>query len=496
MLKKAKVSMNILTSLVIVSLLFCISCKMGAIDESSKDVSIIKGNIAEAFKNNRLVGLSVAAARQGRLLWAEGYGLSDLIEKRPVNRETMFAIGSITKQFTSACIFILAQEGKLDISDRVSKYFPNLTRASDITLLDLMNHVSGYHDYYPLDFVDRRMVNPTAVDSVIETYAGSKLDFEPGTRYSYSNTGYLILGRVVEKVAGMPFGEFLNKCIFEPLGMNHTAFDPDLINSNFAKGHMSFILSPPEQVTLEAKGWIYSAGAIFSTPSDLIKWNNALFSGRIINGHYLKIMTSPRTLSDGNISNYGCGLAIGEKYGETIYSHSGAVNGFIAINWYVPNTKSSLILCSNLSEYAVINSIFSKLVDEFLIKPGKRSKKELEQKTKADKVNQTYVGKPLISDPPLMAQAINFFFSLKNGTIDRTILGDDFSWFLTDEKIREASFRLKTLGEPVSLKIENISERGGMEVSTFRLNFESRALRVLMYRSLDGKIQQYFIQRY
>jgi len=259
---------------------------------------------------------------------------------------------------------------------------------------------------------------------------------------------------------------------------------------------MSFILSPPEQVTLEAKGWIYSAGAIFSTPSDLIKWNNALFSGRIINGHYLKIMTSPRTLSDGNISNYGCGLAIGEKYGETIYSHSGAVNGFIAINWYVPNTKSSLILCSNLSEYAVINSIFSKLVDGFLIKPGKRSKKELEQKTKADKVNQTYVGKPLISDPPLMAQAINFFFSLKNGTIDRTILGDDFSWFLTDEKIREASFRLKTLGEPVSLKIENISERGGMEVSTFRLNFESRALRVLMYRSLDGKIQQYFIQRY
>ena len=138
----------------------------------------------------------------------------------------MFAIGSVTKQFACACILLLAEEGKLSVDDKVAKYYPGLTSAKDITLYDLMTHTSGYPDYYPLDFVDRRLVKPIAEDALLAKYAGARLDFEPGERWSYSNTGYVLLGRVVEKVSGKPFGRFLEERVLEPLGMTHSAVGP------------------------------------------------------------------------------------------------------------------------------------------------------------------------------------------------------------------------------------------------------------------------------
>jgi D-alanyl-D-alanine carboxypeptidase len=167
----------------------------------------------------------------------------------------MFAVGSITKQFTAACILLLAEEGKLSVSDKVAKYFPDLTDANEITLLDLMNHVSGYPDYYPLDFVDRRLLKPIAVDRLIHEYGTEPLDFPPETRWSYSNTGFVILGRVVEKASGEPFGKFLKQHILAPLAMDHTLFDPAPGTPGLAQGYRSFALSP---ATWRAGTWPWS----------------------------------------------------------------------------------------------------------------------------------------------------------------------------------------------------------------------------------------------
>ena len=122
-------------------------------------------------------------------------------------------------------MLLLAQEGRLSVKDKVARYYPILTRAHDISLLDLIDHVSGYADYYPLDFVDRRMEAPIAADDLIAQYAGGKLDFEPGSKWSYSNTGYVILGRVVEKASGEPLGAFMTRRILRPLGMAHRSLD-------------------------------------------------------------------------------------------------------------------------------------------------------------------------------------------------------------------------------------------------------------------------------
>ena len=182
--------------------------------------------IRRTVTDKHLVGLSVGVMQDGKIVLAKGYGVKTLGTTDSVTPRTMFAIGSVTKQFTCSALMILAEEKKLSLTDPVSKYFPKLTRAKDITLVDLGGHLSGYRDYYPLDFVDNEMQKPATADAIIDEYATRPLDFEPRSRYSYSNTGFIILGRVIEKVSGQPFGEFIAKRLFTPLSLTRTAFEP------------------------------------------------------------------------------------------------------------------------------------------------------------------------------------------------------------------------------------------------------------------------------
>jgi len=454
------------------------------------DPKVIDALAAEKVKAGEFVGLSLAVMQDGRIVLSKGYGMRAQDSGLPVTEETIFAIGSITKQFTSACILLLAEEGELSVTDKVAKYFPNLTRANDITLLDLMNHVSGYPDYYPLDFVDRRMLKMIAVDEVIHQYGTTKLDFEPGTRYSYSNTGYLILGRVVEKVSEEPFGQFLSRRILKRIGMNHTLYEPDPKDTEFAQGYTTFALSRPEAAMPEAKGWIAAAGGLYSTPSDLAKWDLELMDGKVLMPESYKLMTTARKLADGRFSNYGCGLSVGARNGEKLLAHNGAVSGFYATNVMMPSTRSAVIILSSLEASNAVASISRQIVLSLLPKQPAAGQTELAKKEPPSKPDV-----PKIAGPSTLDTAKAFFHRLQTATVDRSELGEEFSWFLTDAKIQGAAARLKPYGDPTGAKIESIGERGGMEVSTIRLAFKSGVLKTLMYRTPDGKIQQFFISK-
>lgn len=459
------------------------------------DAAAVCRQVADQVKSRGLVGLSLAIIKDGETVLAEGFGARSLETGAPVAEDTLFAIGSITKQFTAACIFLLAEEGKLDIMDKVAKYYPGLTRAGDITLLDLMNHVSGYLDYYPLDFVDRPMMKPIDVDEVIRRFGTRKLDFEPGTRFSYSNTGYLILGRVVEKVSGEPFGSFLSRRILEPQGLRHTAYEPAPGGAGLARGHMSFWLGAPEEVPLEGQGWVAAAGAMFSTPKDLAAWDAALTGGKVLKPESFTLMATPRRLKDGGISNYGCGLSVGERAGTAVLSHNGAVNGFYALNLVVPSTRSAIILFSNLSSYSDVNVVFNQLVALILPVAEKRPAAAPEAKEKTKAAAPTKTGIPTIAGPAAADQVKTFFQALQQGRLDRASLGEEFDFFLKEDVIPAAAARLRPYGVPTAAEVESIGERGGMEVSTTRLQFSSGVLKVLMYRTPDGRIQQLFIQK-
>ncbi|MGI8496837.1 MAG: serine hydrolase domain-containing protein [Gemmatimonadaceae bacterium] len=431
--------------------------------------SIIRRTVAE----KQLIGLSAGVMQDGKIVLAKGYGVRALGTSDSVTTETLFAIGSVTKQFTCAALLVLADEKKLSLSDRVAKYMPRLTRARDITLLDLGQHVSGYRDYYPLDFVDKEMQRAATDEAIINEYATRPLDFDPGTRWSYSNTNFLILGRVIERVSGQPFGTFLAWRFFGPLGMTHTAYDPAPSPALvMAKGYTSFSLATPVPADPEGKGWAGAAGAIWSTPTDLLAWDRALVDRKILSPASYRTLTTARRLADGRSTGYGCGEGVNDRGESIVLSHGGAVSGFVAQNTVVPSTRSAVVLLSN-ADFAAIGALNAELVAKLL----------------------PHVDVPAISGLAALDAGKAFLAQLEAGTVDRSTLGEDFDAHLSAEKLAAASAALRQLGPIANVRVVQTRERGGMEVASLQFTVGTVPAQALMYRTPDGKIQEFLLSR-
>jgi len=444
--------------------------------------------IAREMSRRSGVGASVAVVQNGDVVLAKTYGRRSLEPPQPADDSTLFGIGSVTKQFTSASILLLVEAGKLSVDDKVAKWYPALTRASDISVLDLMNHVSGYPDYYPLDFVDRRMQQPIAADDLLNRYAGGRLDFEPGTRWSYSNTGFILLGRIVERASGMSLGAFLQQRIFGPIGMTHTVFDLDPHDPRLAVGYTSFALTRLEPASREGAGWVGGAGAIYSTAADLARWDTALMDGRVLKAGSLQLMLKPRMLANGRSSHYGCGVGVADRNGTTIYTHGGAVSGFIARNIFIPSSHSAVAVLVNEENGPLANAIVDAALASVL-----PQQKDVPV-TRGPSAAGTDRGEiPHVAGAEASAAARKLFEDLQAGRVDRSALGEEYSAFLTDAKARAAAQRLKSFGRPTGATVRSLGERGGMEVSTVRLAFASGTLDALMYRSPDGKVQEFLV---
>lgn len=454
-------------------------------------VQALERAIGQELARRGGVGATVAVVQNGRVVLAKGFGRRSVVSPARVDDNTLFGIGSVTKQFTAAAALLLAEQGKLSVTDKVAKYYPDATRANDITILDLMNHVSGYPDYYPLDFVDRRMLKPIAPDDLIRRYAGAPLDFEPGTRWSYSNTGFVLLGRILEKASGQLLGTFLSDRIFTPIGMTHTVYEPNADDSRVASGFTSFALTKLTPAAREGAGWVGSAGAIYSTAADIARWDIALMDGHVLAPASWELMTKPRLLANGKSSNYGCGLSVATRDGLTVFTHGGAVSGFIARNTFIPETRSAVVVVINNEDGPLANAI----VDHALkaIMPARSAAVPVTTGPSAAKEDRGAI--PRVQGPEPGVAALALFKALQSGTLDRTRFGDEYSVYVTDAKARAAALRLKPFGAPKSVTVRSVGERGGMEVSSSRLSFGRMDLDALMYRSLDGKIQEYLLFR-
>lgn len=435
------------------------------------NIEAIDQYVADQVKTRNLIGVSLALVRNGKVELAKGYGTTALEKGSPVTADTPFAIGSVSKQFTCAAILILAKEGKLSINDPVSKYYPNLTKAAQVKIQDLMGHTSGYPDYYPLDFLDRRMKSPIELDDLIQKYAGGKLDFEPGEKYSYSNTGYIILGRIVEKVSGDSLADFLSKKIFKPLGMTNTQLDPDPKSPGLSIGHTSHLLGPTEAAIPEGKGWLYGAGGIYSSANDLAKWDIGLMEGKVVDESYLTQLETARKLNDGRKRYYSYGLTIAERDGETILNHGGAVSGFHSYNSMIRRTKSAVILLAN-AEHIDTSGMHRDIATLLIRDP---------------------IAIPKIQGPTATQDAKNLIAQLQKGELKRDRLAEEFSHYMNDDLVAKAKERLGALGEPTRVDIEGTSERGGMEVVSFKITFKTKVVKASLYRKPDGMIEQFLL---
>ncbi len=427
--------------------------------------------IRKAVADKQMIGLSVGVMQNGKVILAKGYGVADLGSTKAVTPETLFGIGSVTKQFTCSALLLLAEEKKLSLRDPVSKYMPNLTRARDITLLDLGQHVSGYRDYYPLDFVDREMQKPATDEAIIAEYATRPLDFDPGTRWSYSNTNFLILGRVIERVSGQSFGAFLTKRIFQPVGMTHTAYDP-VSSPAMAKGYTSFGLASPVSADPEGKGWAGAAGAIWSTPTDLLAWDRALLDNKVLSQSSFQTLTTARRLADGRSTGYGCGQGVNDRGPAIVLSHGGAVSGFVAQNTIIPATRSAVVMLAN-TDFSAVGALNAEIIAKLM----------------------PHADVPVIRGLGALEAGKAFLDRLVKGEVDRSTLGEDFDSYLTAAKLDAAGAALRQMGPVTNVRLAQTVERGGMEVAVIQFSVGSQTAQALMYRTPDGKIQEFLLSR-
>lgn len=438
---------------------------------SSTDPAVFDSIVHAHFDGKGIVGLAVGVMRDGRVILAKGYGLASVARNIPVTPTTAFPIGSVTKQFTCSTVLLLAEAGKLRMTDPVAKYFPKLTRAGEVTLADLGGMTAGYRDYYPLDYVDREMLKDVTEQDILREYATRPLDFDPGTRWSYSNTNFAILGAIAEQVSGQSLGTLMSQRLFGRLGMTHTSFDPPTNGAAMATGYRSWALAAPTPAQREGKGWTGAAGAIWSTPTDLLAWDLALVTGKAIGPASYTALTTPRRLKDGRSTGYGCGEGITETGPAIMFSHGGAVSGSVTSNVVLPGTRSAVVLLANSETGlgALSNALVAKLLPQTDL--------------------------PTIAGPPASDALTAYLTQLAAGKVDRSKLSDDFNAQLTPALEKAAAASIASLGGISNVQVVNRAERGGMEVAAFRMMVGKTPANGTMYRSPDGKIQQVLFTR-
>jgi CubicO group peptidase (beta-lactamase class C family) len=330
------------------------------------DSSAVKDRLAVVAKsytvNNAFMG-AVLVAEGDHTLLDQGYGMADLEWEIPNSPEAKFRLGSLTKQFTATLVLLLQQDGKLHIEDPVSKYLPNAPKGWEkVTLANLLGHTSGIPNFTnDKEFGAWGMSKHTTAEE-IAFFRDKPLEFEPGSKFAYSNSNYEVLGAVIENVSGEKYGDLLRKRIFQPLGMQDTGLDTDELilpkrAQGYSRGKDGLVHARSESMTVP-----WAAGSIYSTTGDLLRWERALFGGKVLSDSSLTAMT---TAGKGG---YGLGVAVGPQDGVKVIQHGGGIEGFNTQLTYVPDRKITIVVLSNVNGSAP-TAMGGQLLDVMMGKP-------------------------------------------------------------------------------------------------------------------------------
>eukprot|EP01037_Dinobryon_pediforme_P012842 gene12842-12942_t len=303
--------------------------------------SVVTGTLAKTG----VPAVSIAVVRDGKLVLARAWGRASAT-LGPAKPDMPFQIASNSKQFLAALILRLADEGRLSLDDKVSRWLPEVTGADHIAVRQLLSHTSGIQDYWPQDYAFPAMATPTTPDAIIRRWAQKPLDYEPGTRWQYSNTGFVVAGRIAELAGGAPLGQLFESRLFGPLGI-HPLFIDDTNGPQFPHGHDRHALGPVREVTPPARGWLYAAGELSMTAADLARWDIARIDRQILPAPDWAIQETPVRLTDGTTNGYGLGVHTGERDGRRVIDHGGESVGFLSQNTVWPDDRAAVVVLTN-----------------------------------------------------------------------------------------------------------------------------------------------------
>jgi CubicO group peptidase (beta-lactamase class C family) len=422
---------------------------------------------AQVLEQTGVPSASVAVVQHGKLAYTHAYGLARLDPRTPATPEMRYSIGSISKQFTAAAILLLQEQGKLSLDDTVGKYIPGLTEGDKVTIRQILSHTSGYQDYWPEDYLMTPMRKPESAQQIIDTWAKKPLDFEPGTQWQYSNTNFVIAGRIVETITGAPLMDLLTTRIFRPLGMQSVwNSDETKLTTADATPYIRNALGPLRVAPKEGRGWMFAAGELAMTAHDLALWDESLIAQSILKPESYKQMFTEVKLEDGKGTHYGLGVEVMDRNGHRSIEHSGEVSGFVSDNQVLVDDGVAVAVLTNQDAVGAA-SIISNLAS------------------------------PVVLNIPLSApeqQAIDVYRGLQQGRIDRALLAPNLNDYFSPETIADFQSSLAPLGEPLRFHQSRESLRGGMTFRAFDIVYPGKHLRLTTYTYPDGKLEQYLIE--
>ncbi|HEX6171295.1 MAG TPA: serine hydrolase domain-containing protein [Chitinophagaceae bacterium] len=350
-------------------------------------------------------------AKNGTILLNKGYGYRNAADKVANNEQTIFQLGSITKQFTSAVILKLQEEKKLSVSDKLSKYFPGYPKGDSVTIEQLLTHTSGIYSYTSdPNFMKNEVTKPASREMMMALFRDKPFDFPPGTSWNYSNSGYSLLGYIIEAVTKKPYEQAVRKYIFTPLGMTHSGFDfTNLKSKEKATGYFKLDDKETLPAPMVDSTVSYSAGAIYSTTGDLFQWHNALQKNKILSKAQQDKAYTPVK------NKYGYGWGIDTIEGKRKVAHSGGIHGFTTNISRVPEDDVCIVLLSNASNTTlgeITKNIYAILYGKEYTLPKERTAIKLpEEKLKE------YEGEYVIRED------LHVILSLKDGELVATPTG-------------------------------------------------------------------------
>ena len=412
---------------------------------------------------------SIAVVKDGKVLYVNAYGKANLEQNQAATPSMRYSIGSISKQFTASAILLLEEQGKLSINDPVSKFVPGLTRGNEVTIRELLSHTSGYQDYWPQDYVMPEMLQPVTAQQIIDKWAKKPLDFDPGTKWQYSNTNYVIAGMIVEKAAGMPLMQFLKQHIFTPLHMD-SIYDTNLekLPPGNPIGYMRYALGPLRPAPKEGKGWMFAAGELAMTPADLAKWDISMIDQTVLKPESYHELETDVELKNGVATGYGLGVDVGSRGGHRIISHTGEVSGFTAANLVFPDDRVAVAVLTNQDAVGAGSQIAQRIAGIVLKNPQPASPKETEE-------------------------ARQVLVDLQQGRINRSLFTDNANFYFNETCLKDFASSIGSLGPIQDFNETRESLRGGMTQRIFTAHAGTKTLTVNSYWMPDGKIEQYIV---
>lgn len=410
---------------------------------------------------------SIAVVKDGRLAYAQAYGLANVETKTPATTQMRYSVGSISKQFTAAAVLMLGEEGKLSLDDKVVRWLPELTRANNVTIRQLLSMTSGYQDFWPQDYVMPGMLQPATAHDIMAGWARKPLDFEPGTKWQYSNTNYVIAGAIVERVAGMPLIDFLQKRVFGPLEMT-SIFNTDLapLTDHDPQRYLRYGLGPLRPAPKEGKGWLFAAGELAMTPADLAKWDISIIDQTVLRPESYREMEKEVQLSNGVGSRYGLGVSLSLVDGRRLIAHGGEVSGFTAENDVYPDDRAAVAVLTNIDAASAASQIATRAANILFAPTGTEG---------------------------ALDQAKKIFAGLQKGQIDRSLFTDNANAYFSETALKDFAATLQPLGTPTEFTQTRQGLRGGMTSRSYRVGFPKKTLRVWTFAMPDGKLEQYMV---